>query len=195
MSTGSTSAISGVRCGASSSASTQAAPPATRPTGQAGAVYAIPSVVRDAKGNLWVFWGTGDRVDVTGTTAANNFYAVKDADAASPRVLADLIPIASGTYTDSDTRKGWYVSLAGTGEKVLSDSTVFHGVVYFTSFTPDAGGPAPAAPAERGFSTGSILSGARESCQAGRKARAWAEASLRHRCYPTIPARTSRTFS
>ena len=109
-------------------------------TGTAGAVYSIPSVARDAKGNLWVFWGTGDRVDVTGTTAANKFYAVKDADAASPRVLADLIPIASGTYTDSDTRKGWYVSLAGTGEKVLSDSTVFHGVVYFTSFTPDAGG-------------------------------------------------------
>jgi Tfp pilus tip-associated adhesin PilY1 len=109
-------------------------------TGTAGAVYSIPSVARDAKGNLWVFWGTGDRVDVTGTTAANKFYAVKDADAASPRVLADLINVTSATYTDSDTRKGWYVSLAGTGEKVLSDSAVFHGVVYFTSFTPDAGG-------------------------------------------------------
>ena len=109
-------------------------------TGTAGAIYSIPSVARDAKGNLWVFWGTGDRVDVTGTTAANKFYAVKDADAASPRVLADLINVTSATYTDSDTRKGWYVSLAGTGEKVLSDSAVFHGVVYFTSFTPDAGG-------------------------------------------------------
>jgi len=109
-------------------------------TGTSGAIYSIPSVARDAKGNLWVFWGTGDRVDVTGTTAANKFYAVKDADAASPRVLADLINVTSSTYTDSDTRKGWYVSLAGTGEKVLSDSAVFHGVVYFTSFTPDAGG-------------------------------------------------------
>jgi type IV pilus assembly protein PilY1 len=109
-------------------------------TGTAGAVYSIPSVARDAKGNLWVFWGTGDRVDVTGTTAANKFYAVKDADAASPRALADLINITSATYTDSDTRKGWYVNLAGAGEKVLSDSAVFHGVVYFTSFTPDAGG-------------------------------------------------------
>ena len=109
-------------------------------TGTSGAIYSIPSVARDAKGNLWVFWGTGDRVDVTGTTAANKFYAVKDADAASPRVLADLINVTSATYTDSDTRKGWYVSLAGTGEKVLSDSAVFHGVVYFTSFTPDAGG-------------------------------------------------------
>jgi Tfp pilus tip-associated adhesin PilY1 len=109
-------------------------------TGTAGAIYSIPSVARDAKGNLWAFWGTGDRVDVTGTTAANKFYAVKDADAASPRVLADLINVTSATYTDSDARKGWYVSLAGTGEKVLSDSAVFHGVVYFTSFTPDAGG-------------------------------------------------------
>ncbi len=108
--------------------------------GTAGAVYAIPSAARDARGNLWVFWGTGDRVDVTGTTTANKFYAVKDADAATPRALADLINITSSTYTDSDTRKGWYVNLAGTGEKVLSDSAVFGGVVYFSSFTPTSGG-------------------------------------------------------
>jgi len=108
--------------------------------GTAGAVYAIPSVARDARGNLWVFWGTGDRVDVTGTTAANKFYAVKDANAAAPRALADLINITSSTYTDSDTRKGWYVSLTGSGEKVMADSAVFGGVVYFTSFTPDSGG-------------------------------------------------------
>jgi len=109
-------------------------------SGTAGAVYSIPSVARDARGNLWVFWGTGDKVDVTGTTAQNKFYAVKDADAAAPRVLADLINITSSTYADSDTRKGWYVTLTGTGEKVLGDSAVFGGVVYFTSFTPDAGG-------------------------------------------------------
>jgi len=108
--------------------------------GTAGAVYAIPSVARDARGNLWVFWGTGDRVDVTGTTVANKFYAVKDGDAAAPRALADLVNITSSTYTDSDTRKGWYVNLTGTGEKVLADSAVFHGVVYFTSFTPDSAG-------------------------------------------------------
>jgi Tfp pilus tip-associated adhesin PilY1 len=64
----------------------------------------------------------------------------KDANAATPRVLADLINITSSTYTDSDTRKGWYVNLAGTGEKVLGDSAVFGGVVYFTSFTPDSSG-------------------------------------------------------
>ena len=108
--------------------------------GTAGAVYAIPSVARDARGNLWVFWGTGDRVDVTGTTVANKFYAVKDGDAAAPRALADLVNITSSTYTDSDTRKGWYVNLTGTGEKVLADPAVFHGVVYFTSFTPDSAG-------------------------------------------------------
>jgi type IV pilus assembly protein PilY1 len=107
-------------------------------SGTAGAVYSIPSVARDARGNLWVFWGTGDKVDVTGTTVANKFYAVKDADAATPRVLTDLINITSSTYADSDTRKGWYVSLTGTGEKVLGDSAVFGGVVYFTSFTPAA---------------------------------------------------------
>ena len=109
-------------------------------SGTAGAVYSIPSVAKDAKGNFWVFWGSGDKVDVTGTTVANKFYAVKDADAATPRALADLIDITSSTYADNDTRKGWYVRLAGTGEKVLGDSAVFGGVVYFTSFTPDAGG-------------------------------------------------------
>ncbi len=109
-------------------------------SGTAGAVFSIPSVAKDAKGNFWVFWGTGDKVDVTGTTTQNKFYAVKDANAATPRVLADLINITSSTYADNDTRKGWYVNLAGTGEKVLGDSAVFGGVVYFTSFTPDSSG-------------------------------------------------------
>ncbi len=109
-------------------------------SGTAGAVYSIPSVAKDARGNVWVFWGTGDKVDVTSTTAQNKFYAVKDADAATPRALADLINITSSTYADSDTRKGWYVSLAGSGEKVMADSAVFGGVVYFTSFTPSSGG-------------------------------------------------------
>jgi Tfp pilus tip-associated adhesin PilY1 len=107
-------------------------------SGTAGAVYSIPSAAKDARGNLWVFWGTSDKVDVTGTTTQNKFYAVKDVDAATPRALADLINITTSTYADSDTRKGWYVTLTGTGEKVLGDSAVFGGVVYFTSFTPAA---------------------------------------------------------
>jgi type IV pilus assembly protein PilY1 len=37
------------------------------------------------------------------------------------------------------TKDGFYINLVGTGEKMLSDPTVFGGVVYFTTYTPPTG--------------------------------------------------------
>ena len=58
-----------------------------------GPVYAAPSVARDANGNLWVYWGTGDKAEpivVGGGT--DRFFAVKDAT-------------LSGTLHDQQPRK------------------------------------------------------------------------------------------
>ncbi len=40
---------------------------------------------------------------------------------------------------DDSSKYGYYINLAGQGEKMLSEPTVFGGLVYFTSFTPAHG--------------------------------------------------------
>jgi type IV pilus assembly protein PilY1 len=109
-------------------------------TGVIRPVFASPAVSKDGNGNLWVHWGTGDKTDPTAANAQEKFYAVKDNDRTTSYGINDLDNITSSTYTDSPTKHGWYVNLAGQGEKILSDATVFGGVVYFTSYVPPSGG-------------------------------------------------------
>jgi len=106
-------------------------------------IYTGPAVAKDNSGNLWVYWGTGDKTDPTASNAQEHFYGVKDN---SPRTASysvsdiDNITAASQTYdTSSTTKVGWRIQLAGGGQKVLADPTVFGGVVYFTTYTPQTG--------------------------------------------------------
>jgi Tfp pilus tip-associated adhesin PilY1 len=48
--------------------------------------------------------------------------------------------ITSSEYTDDATKHGWYINLAGSGEKILSEPAIFGGVVYFSTYTPPSGG-------------------------------------------------------
>ena len=82
---------------------------------------------------------TGDKTDPTVANAQEKFYALKDDPRAGTYRLSDLENITSGVYTDV-TKKGWYINLSGTGEKVIAESAVFGGVVYFTTYTPRQGG-------------------------------------------------------
>ncbi|MDH4267291.1 MAG: PilC/PilY family type IV pilus protein, partial [Deltaproteobacteria bacterium] len=109
-------------------------------TGVIRPVFATPSVSKDGNGNLWVHWGTGDKVDPTAANAQEKFYAVKDNDRTSTYNIDNLDNITSSTYTDAPNKHGWYINLAGQGEKILSDATVFGGVVYFSSYFPPSGG-------------------------------------------------------
>lgn len=102
--------------------------------------YTAPAVSRDSHGNLWVYWGTGDKTDPTAAAAQEKFYAVKDNDRLTTWGISDLENITSGTYDSSSASPGWYINFAGQGEKVLAEPTVFGGVVYFTTFTPDQSG-------------------------------------------------------
>jgi type IV pilus assembly protein PilY1 len=102
-------------------------------------IFTMPTVTKDFNGNLWVDWGTGDKTDPTAANAQEKFYAVKDNDRSTTNTINDLENITSSTYTDSPTKHGWYINLAGSGEKILSEATVFGGVVYFSSYTPPAG--------------------------------------------------------
>ena len=109
-------------------------------TGTIRPIYSMTSVAEDANGILWVYWGTGDKTDPTAVNAnvQEKFYAVKDQRGASLTV-SNLVDVTSGTYSDSSSHHGWYITLPGSGEKVLAEPTVFGGVTYFTSYTPAQG--------------------------------------------------------
>lgn len=109
-------------------------------SGEIRPIYTAPAVSKDSEGNLWVYWGTGDKEDPTAANAQEKFYAVKDNDRSTTWAGGDLENITSGTYDSSSSSPGWYINFAGQGEKVLGDPLVFGGVVYFTTFTPDQSG-------------------------------------------------------
>ena len=129
------SAADGIACGTSDWTGSRL----FQRAGGAGPVYAAPSAARDPKGNLWLFWGTGDRLEpITVGGGADRIYAVKDTGSAV--TLGQLENVTSSTYADTDEKRGWYLVLAGNGEKVLAEPAIFGGVAYFTSYIPSTGG-------------------------------------------------------
>jgi hypothetical protein len=100
-------------------------------------IYTMAAVAKDRDGNLWVYWGTGDKLDPTAANAQEKIYAVKDTDWTSTRTIANLQNISSeGSVYNDSSAYGYYINLTGTGEKVLADLAVFGGVLYITTFTP-----------------------------------------------------------
>ena len=110
-----------------------------------GAVYDAPAVAKDATGNLWVYWGTGDKAEpiVVATGHTDRFFAVKDSTKSGTYQRSNLADITGTTFSDDGTKQGWYIDMAGAGEKCLSEATVFSGIVYFTSYTPAGSGGDP----------------------------------------------------
>jgi hypothetical protein len=109
-----------------------------------GSVYDAPSVTRDANSNIWVYWGTGDKAEpIVVGSITDRLFAVKDSTMTSTYQLSNLENITGSTYADNASKNGWYINLAGSGEKCLSDSSVFAGIVYFTTYTPVGSGGDP----------------------------------------------------
>jgi Tfp pilus tip-associated adhesin PilY1 len=105
-------------------------------------IFTSAAAAKDPNGNLWIYFGTGDKVNPLEKVESNRFYAIKEnSDFTGTLTLASLTNITSvSSYTDSDDKHGWYLDLVeGAGEKVLSDPTVFGGVIYFTTYLPAAG--------------------------------------------------------
>ena len=99
-------------------------------------IYTSPSIAKDKTGNLWVYFGTGDVTNPTGTGVQEKFFAVKDNDRSSTWNINNLKDITSSTYNPYEaTKNGWYFNFV-TNEKVLADPTVFRGVLYFTTYLP-----------------------------------------------------------
>jgi len=109
----------------------------------AQAIYGAPSVARDNKGDLWVFFGTGDKNHPL-NTSSNRFYGIRDdtdMNNSLPSTIneSDLQLVDSSDDAVSTTEKGWYFIL-GSGEKVLASADTFNHTVFFTTFTPASTG-------------------------------------------------------
>jgi hypothetical protein len=111
-----------------------------RATGAILPIYTAPTATKDPSGNLWIYWGTGDKVNPVDTTVRNKFFAMKDGDFTSTWTLSDLENIDSSTYTDTSAKRGFYINFSTGGEKMLYDPTVYGGAVYFTTYLPDQSG-------------------------------------------------------
>ena len=101
-----------------------------------------PSVTLEIGYDL-ILSGTGDREDPCDQTTADIVFAVKDThDSTTTYSTTDLTDVTDPTATPpnlddpSSTSKGWYIELE-TGEKVLSEGTVFGKVYFFSTFIPN----------------------------------------------------------
>lgn len=104
-------------------------------TGSIRPVYTSAAVAKDSLGNIWVCWGTGDKVDPTASNAQEHFYAVKD-NLTSVYTVNNIDTISSASQTYDQSKVGYRIQLSGGGQKILAEPTIFGGVVYFTSFVP-----------------------------------------------------------
>jgi type IV pilus assembly protein PilY1 len=118
----------------------QANPPPAGDYAQTHAIYAA-AVALDRQRNLWLFFGTGDRNRPT-AMSAGRFYGLKDDTdmtngAGLTGASAGIKDVTAANVTAS---QGWYVVLAGRGEKPVAAANVFNGTVFFSTFTPDRAG-------------------------------------------------------
>ncbi len=116
-----------------------------------------PPDVSLEKGNYeMLFFGTGDREAPKSTTVVNRLYAIKDKNLSITLTENDLVDVTDNLLQDPNststqkttimnalsTKYGWYIKLdQNAGEKCLSNSVLFYGVIYYTTFTPDPGDP------------------------------------------------------
>jgi hypothetical protein len=108
--------------------------------GGIGPVYDAPTATRDASGNIWLYWGTGDKAEpIVVGSGTDRLFGVKDKTLSGTLQVSNLENITSSTYADGSTKNGWYINLSGSGEKCLSDPSIFGGQVYFTTYTPASG--------------------------------------------------------
>ena len=127
-------------------------------------IFYAPDAVAERYGAMngeMIFFGTGDRADPEETGVVNRIYAVKNkwtGTGFTTITESDLVDVTEnlivlGTAQEQvdtrialETSQGWYIRLENPGEKMTSKVTVFDGVVYFTTYTPESGGPPPADP-------------------------------------------------
>lgn len=98
------------------------------------AIYAPPSLANDVNGNLWMYFGTGDR-NHPNNTSSNRFIGIKENTNMTNGGALTVSNLTNVTSGSGAVTQGWYVTL-NSNEKVLAESDVFNNAVFFTTFTP-----------------------------------------------------------
>ncbi len=124
-------------------------------------IFYAPDAVEETYGEV-IFFGTGDRADPEGsklpdgTSVINRIYAIRNhwENPATFQTLTEsdiydatqdlIVFVNAAQQTEARealaNKDGWYIKLnVNAGEKVTSHMTVFNGVVYFTTYTPESG--------------------------------------------------------
>ena len=106
------------------------------------AIYTSAAPTTDASGNIWVYFGTGDKTDPSSITSGQErVYAIKDSDRnlSTPPTysISNLTNITSGTYDPASSAHGWYITLGSGGEKMLAAPVIYDQKLYFTTYTPN----------------------------------------------------------
>jgi len=113
-------------------------------------IFFPPAISYDASGNLWLYFGTGNRENLTEVIAARDNELIglntagtqgtgECAASGGPYSEANLTNATgtSGIGTLPSSSAGWYINLS-QGEKVVGTAQVYDGIVYFATYTPSA---------------------------------------------------------
>jgi type IV pilus assembly protein PilY1 len=111
-------------------------------------IFYPPDVTLE-KGNYeMIFFGTGDREHPKDISKVDRLYAINDKNPASPLKESNLYDATADLLQTGDAAElaklnaseGWYIKLnERPGEKCLSNSVLFYGAVYYTTFQPTFG--------------------------------------------------------
>jgi len=112
-------------------------------------IFYPPDVTLENGNYEMIFFGTGDREHPKDTTKINRLYAIKDKNLSTTLLESNLVNVTQdwlqeGTSTQIawtlnqlETQQGWFIELnQNLGEKCLSNSVLFYGTIYYTTFTP-----------------------------------------------------------
>jgi type IV pilus assembly protein PilY1 len=104
-------------------------------------IQSKPTLTVSELGEVMVYFGTGRYIDGTdvGDTSQQTFYCVIDNHSGYSVDRYDLIDQTSSIQQITPGYRGWYIDLVqASGERVTKTSTLIAGVVYFTTFQPNA---------------------------------------------------------
>ncbi len=122
-----------------------------------GKIFYPPDVTLENDDGYYemIYFGTGDRESPKDINFVNKLYALKDKNPSQPIVENDLVNVTQDLLQDPNaspnekaalldllkSKKGWFITLEGAGEKCLAEAFVLGGAVYYTTFTPTPSDP------------------------------------------------------